>query len=435
MIRYLKENAQFLLLCLVWIFAGIAVQETALLLVPLSLLLLREKGFYTEIILTVLLINYLSDNRHHEFDFAVKAKGYVLMLAAAFVFFNPRNFPVRSKIIYAYIPFFLLAFYLFPRNPDPAISFQKTLSFFLIIAAIPNYFLRQLEVEKEVFLKKCIWLGTLLYLIAFVMIFVLPEDWTFLVGRYTALLGNPNGVGNFSTCFFLLVSVSLYHFPDMFTRNEKILIFGSMVLSILLASSRNCIFSIAIFLFFSRFYKISPWIGFCIVILSVFLFQIINDNLPTIIINLGLGAYFRVEHLNDGSGRLIAWGFAWEQIQKHYFLLGRGFAFEEWLFNTNREWLSALGHEGMVHNTYLAVWLNTGIIGLIFFLFGMFYNFVRAARINPLAFPCLFAILFSTNFESWFQASLNPFTIIALLVLTLLQYEKPKPQEGPVPVL
>jgi hypothetical protein len=435
MIRYLKDNVQFLLLCLVWIFAGIAVKESAIMLVPLSVLLLREKGYYTEIILTILLINYLSDNRHHEFEFAIKAKGYVLMLAAAFVFLNPRNFPIRSKIIYPYIPFFILAFYLFPRNPDPAISFQKTLSFFLIIAAIPNYFLRQLEVEKEIFLKKFIWLGTLLYILAFIMIFILPEDWTFLVGRYTALLGNPNGVGNFSTCFFLLVSVSLYHFPDMFTRNEKYLIYGSLILSILLASSRNCIFSIAIFLFFSRFYKISPWIGFFIVIVSAFLFQVVNDNLPAIIVNLGLGSYMRVEHLDDGSGRLIAWVFAWEQIQKHYFLLGRGFAFEEWLFNTNREWLSALGHEGMVHNTYLAVWLNTGIIGLILFLFGMFYNFIKASRINPLAFPCLFAILFSTNFESWFQASLNPFTIVALLVLTLLQYEKPGPKESAVPLL
>lgn len=435
MVRYLKENAQFLLLCLVWIVTGILIPETALILVPVSLLLLRNKGMYTEIVLTILLINYLSDNRHYEFEFAAIAKGYVLILAAAFVFFNPRNFPVRSKIIYPYIPFFLLAFALFPRNPDPVISFQKTLSFFLIIAAIPNYFLRQLEVEKETFLKKFIWLGTLLYITGFMMIFILPSDWTFLVGRYTGLLGNPNGVGNFSTCFFLLISVSLYHFPDMFSRNEKIIIYGSLVLSILLSSSRNCIFSLGIFLFFSRFYRISPWIGFVIVILSAVLFQVINDNLPAIILNLGLGGYLRVEHLNDGSGRLIAWSFAWDHIQKYYFLLGRGFAFEEWLFNMNHDWLSRLGHVGMVHNTYLAVWLNTGIIGLIFFLFAISYNFIKAARINPLAFPCFFAILFSTSFESWFQASLNPFTIIALLVLTLLQYEKPKTQEGSVPVL
>lgn len=435
MILYLKENAQFLLLCLIWIVIGIIIPETALILVPASLLLLRNKEKYTEIVLTILLINYLSDNRHDEFEFAAIAKGYVLMLAAAFVLFNLRNFPLRSKIIYPYIPFFLLAFTLFPRNPDPLISFQKTLSFFLIIAAIPNYFLRQLEVEKEVFLKKFIWMGTLLYITGFVMMFVLPNHWTFLVGRYTGLLGNPNGIGNFSTCFFLLISVSLYHYPDMFTKREKIIIYGSLFLSVLLSSSRNCIFSMGIFLFFSRFYRISPWVGFMTVIISAVVFQIINDSLPSIILNLGLGGYLRVENLNDGSGRLIAWNFAWEQIQKNSFLLGRGFAYEEWLFDLNHEWLSQLGHVGAVHNTYLAVWLNTGIIGLIFFLFAIFYNFIKAARINPLAFPCFFAILFSTNFESWFQASLNPFTIIALLVLTLLQYEKPKTQEGTVPVL
>jgi hypothetical protein len=49
----------------------------------------------------------------------------------------------------------------------------------------------------------------------------------------------------------------------------------------------------------------------------------------------------------------------------------------------------------------------------------------------------MFAILFSITFEAWFQASLNPFTIIALLVITLLQYVKPADAEekGAVPVL
>lgn len=437
MISFLKENIQFTIISLIWVVAGIALDQSAMLLGPLVLLLFRNKGFYTEIIMTMVLINYLSDNRHWEFNFATVGKDLVLVTACAFFFLNPQNFPDRSKIYYPFIPFFIVAFLLCTQHPDPTRSFQKTLSFFLMVAIVPNYFLRQLQAEGMVFLRKIIWLGTILYIIALVMMVVLPEDWTFLEGRYNGLLGNPNGVGTFSAMFFIFISMSIYHYPEILNKKEKILIYGALLFSVLLASSRNCIFSIAIFLFFSRFYKISPWIGFVLVIVLALLYQVINENLPLIITGLGLGEYFRVEHLNDGSGRLIAWTFAWEQIQKHYFLLGRGFAFEEWLFEANQDWLNALGHQGGVHNTYLAVWLNTGIIGLICYLFGFFYNFTKAARINHMAFPVMFAIMFSITFEAWFQASLNPFTIMALMVITLLQYVKPTDAEkkGAVSVL
>lgn len=435
--NFLKENMQFTILTLIWVVLGILVDKTVMVLAPAALLLFRQKGFYTEIIMTQVLINYLSDNRHWEFSFATLGKDIVLVTAAAFVILNPKNFPQRSKIFYPFLPFFLLAFILCWQHPEPVHSFQKTLSFFLMVAIVPNYFLRQLQVEGPTYLRKIIWLGTILYVIALVMMVVLPEDWTFLEGRYNGLLGNPNGVGTWSTMFFIFIYMSLRLYPQLLSRNEKFLVFGSLIISVLLASSRNCIFSIAIFLFFSRFYKISPWLGFVIVIVVALLYQIINENLAYIITSLGLAEYMRLEHLNDGSGRLIAWTFAWDQIQKNYFLLGRGFAFEEWLFKVNQDWLNVLGHQGGVHNTYLAVWLNTGIIGLCCYLFGLFYNFVRAARRNHMAFPVLFAIMFSITFEAWFQASLNPFTIIALMVITLLQYDKPVETEekSTVPVL
>ncbi len=435
--NFLKENMQFTILTLIWVVMGILVDQSAMVLAPAVLLLFRQKGYYTEIIMTQVLINYLSDNRHWEFNFATLGKDMVLVTAASFVFLNPKNFPIRSKIFYPFLPFFFLAFILCWQHPEPVHSFQKTLSFFLMVAIIPNYFLRQLEVEGPVYLRKIIWLGTILYVIALAMMVVLPEDWTFLEGRYNGLLGNPNGVGTWSTMFFIFIYMSLRLFPDLLSKGEKIFVFGSLVLSVLLASSRNSIFSISIFLFFSRFYKISPWLGFVIVIVVGLLYQVINENLAFIITSLGLAEYMRLEHLNDGSGRLIAWTFAWDQIQKHYFLLGRGFAFEEWLFKVNQDWLNVLGHQGGVHNTYLAVWLNTGLVGLICYLFGFFYNFFRAARTNHFSLPVMFAIMFSITFEAWFQASLNPFTIIALMVITLLQYDKPVETEekGTVPVL
>ncbi len=434
--QYLKENYQFIAISLFWVICGLLLKETALILVPACIILYKYKGQYSEIVLTIFLINYLSDNRHYELLFAAQAKGYIIMIAGLLYYINMKNFPVRSKIYLPFIPFFIVAFMLFPRNPDPAISFQKTLSYFLLIAAIPNYFLRQIEVEKAVFLRKIIWLVTILYLLGLVTIFVLPRDWAYWADRYQGLMGNPNGIGVMSTVLFLLIHVSQYHYPDIFSRREKYVIYGLLFISLIMAGSRNSIFSIFIFLFFSYVYKVSPWIGFAIVLIAAVLFQIINDNIGAIFSAIGLGSYMRVDHLDNGSGRLIAWNYAWSEIQKNYFLFGRGFAFEEHLFLLRQEWFVMHGHIGSVHNTFLAVWLNTGIVGLICFVFGLLRNFLKAAKVNPLAFPCFFAIIFSNMFESWLQASLNPFTIIALLVLTLLQYEKPKAEkEGAVPVL
>ncbi len=435
--QYLKENFQFLVICIIWLIAGILVPQSSLALIPAALLLFRYKAHYSEIVVTIFLVNYFSDNRNHEFAFASQVKGYVVMLAGLLYYINKKQFPERSKIIAPFIPFFIVAFLLFSRNPDPALSFQKTLSYFILLAAIPNYFIRQIHVERENFLKKIIWLGFILFAIGLLFIFIMPEEWTYAVdNRFNGLLGNPNGVGTMGMLLFLLIQVSLYHYPDMLSRNEKIMILGLILFSIVLSGSRNSIFSIFIYLLFSYFFRVSPWIGFAIVMVAAVLFQIVNENLPAIFNAIGLGKYLRVEHMNNGSGRLVAWTYAWEQIRSSYFLFGRGFAFEEYLFLARQDWFIAHGHLGMVHNSFLALWLNTGIVGLLCFIYGLLSNFIKAAKINPLTYPCLFAIIFSNMFESWLQASLNPFTIIALLILTLLQYAKPQANaESPVPVL
>jgi hypothetical protein len=106
--NFFKENMQFTIVTMIWVIIGILFDKSAMLLAPLVLLLFRNKGYYTEIIMTQVLINYLSDNRHWEFNFATLGKDMVLVTACAFVFANPKNFPVRSKIYYPFIPFFII---------------------------------------------------------------------------------------------------------------------------------------------------------------------------------------------------------------------------------------------------------------------------------------------------------------------------------------
>jgi O-antigen ligase len=82
--------------------------------------------------------------------------------------------------------------------------------------------------------------------------------------------------------------------------------------------------------------------------------------------------------------------------------------------------LNDLGHQGNVHNSYLTLWLNTGIIGLFLFARGFLLSFIKASKNTRIAFPVMFTVLFSANFESWMTASLNPITIQLLIILTIL---------------
>ena len=303
---FLKENGQFIILLIIWVIGGMIATEIDLVLIPAGIVLLKYKERYSEMIIGFFLILFLSDNRHYNFDFAWKSKDIYLLVLSAFVFLDTKSFNVRSKLFYPFIGFFTLAFILTYKSPDPMLSFQKCLSFALIVIVIPNYFIRQLNEDGEKFLRLLIWVCTILWILGFIMIFVL-NDWVYLQGRYNGLLGNPNGVGLLATLFFILVIVAQYHYPKIFSKPELFIIFTAMLLSVILASSRNAIFSILLFLFFARSYKISYWVGFLILIVVAVLYQVINENLASIITSLGLGSYFRVEHLDDGSGRLIAW--------------------------------------------------------------------------------------------------------------------------------
>lgn len=423
MIRFFKENAELTVMVLIWIIAGVLLKETSLVLVPLGLLLLKSKARYSEMFYAFFFLMVLSDNRHHELDFAVYIKDIALMVMTAMVLLDRKNFPFKSSLYLPFIPFLVLAVLLSFRHPVPSTSFMKVLSYGLVLTFIPDYFTRQVAVDGRTFLRNMLWVCAIVLATGLVFLVVLPE-WPYLNERYNGLLGNPNGIGTFCCLFTILVVLGRYHYPDILTKNETRLIFILIVASVFLSRSRNGMFSILMFLFFVRFYKLSYWYGFVILITIAIVFQLVNENLANIVVSLGLGDFLRVDHLEDGSGRTIAWGFAWQEIQKN-FLFGRGFAYEEYLFFINQEWLNALNHQGGVHNTYLAIWLNTGLVGLILFLYGFFRNMIGKALNNYLAMPAMFAIMFQITFEPWFQSSLNPFTSMALLIIVLLQYDQP----------
>ncbi|HPF89482.1 MAG TPA: hypothetical protein PLL57_02370, partial [Flavobacteriales bacterium] len=77
-----------------------------------------------------------------------------------------------------------------------------------------------------------------------------------------------------------------------------------------------------------------------------------------------------------------------------------------------------------VHNSYLSFWFNTGIVGLLLYLRSFVLIFIKASRLVPLSLGVMFAVMFSVTYESWLVSSLNPFTIILLIIITAVTEEE-----------
>jgi hypothetical protein len=57
---------------------------------------------------------------------------------------------------------------------------------------------------------------------------------------------------------------------------------------------------------------------------------------------------------------------------------------------------------------------------MLFYIAALVRSFYAGYKRSPSAIPALFAILFSAFFESWLTASLNPFTIQCIIIMTML---------------
>jgi O-antigen ligase len=104
--------------------------------------------------------------------------------------------------------------------------------------------------------------------------------------------------------------------------------------------------------------------------------------------------------------------------------IGKGLGYDEYYMRKNFLLLSKLGHEGGVHNTYLILWVNTGVVGLLAFFSAVFSFIIQGYKKNKFAFASLVAILISINYEPWLSGSLNPYSSIFIILLVIFVYVK-----------
>lgn len=390
----------------------------------LTFLLVLRTHDLSKIFIAFVGILIFSDSRSSMFAFAATAKIGVVVTMFIFLLFNWSKFKNSENNVFRYfLPFLIFGVSATLWSVDAVNAFQKSVSYGLIFFMVPLFYGTALK-EKEGFSIDLLVFIFLIILMGLLIQFINPS-FTTLADRFRGLLGNPNGLGIFSTISFAVFFLTMRKneidiFRSFFGRLFLFVFFTSLLLS----GSRTALISIGLFVMLNYLKILSNWVVLVLFLSFIFGYEFLLVQLPEVIISLGLEEYFRLDTLEEGSGRFVAWNFAWERINEVYFA-GGGFAYTEYVYALYHSSLSILGHQGNAHNSYLTVWLDTGLIGLSLMLIGLIRSVFAAVAQSIYALPIIFPILFSSFFESWLSASLNPFTTLFIIVLTLLQNNDP----------
>lgn len=423
MTAFFREHSQLLGIILVWVATAVLAGPLLYLVLPVSVFLMRRGDMWPDMLFGFIMILILSDMTPGIVVMrVVKTAKYTYIVALSLIFLmDQARMQPHSSVFRVFAPFFAFALIPILRSSIPITSVQKTLSYALLYLVIPNYVLYAYRRQGWDFFRHLILFLFAVLLSQRLLPYIAPWWWSFVDGRFRGYFGNPNGLAIFCFLVFMLFTVIVHIKRDLFSRWWKVLIYGVLVYFLIRCGSRTSITSTLMFVIFSRFFALSPFLGFIAFLGFVGAFELVASNLPAILTALGLQDYFRVKTLEDGSGRYFAWQFAWQKINEGgHFLIGAGFSNDEHVMRQNYPYLRSMGHQGGVHNSYLTLWFNVGVVGLLIFLRSFVLIFFKANKKVPIAFAVMFSVLFSVVYESWLTGSLNPFTIILLIILTVL---------------
>jgi hypothetical protein len=421
-VDYYKQNIQLYIILIFWVLVGMYGGYTIYGILPIFIYLMWKKELYEELLIGYFFILILSDNLDTRLVFAKNIKNIYIVLLAIFFLSNIEKFYPLNKLVRLFLPFFLFSIITMCSSiSDPFFitSLQKTLSYFLSFLIVPNFFIKLFREKGPPFLKRFVLFCFSLLLLGLVMKYFLHNFVYMESGRYRGVLGNPNGMGIFAFLVFIIFYVVENFFPLLFEKRERIIIYAVILLTLYLTKSRNALFAVMIFYICQRFFSRSTFLGFILFLVMLLVAEVISSNLVSIIYALGLGEYFRVNTIQDGSGRYVAWNFAWKHIAENFFI-GKGFAYNEYYMRQYYGFLSKLGHQGGIHNSFLTFWMDQGLIGLIIYLRSYILMFISAAKRNKYAFPIMFSITFTAIFESWLVGSLSAYAFLSMVIFALI---------------
>lgn len=420
MLKYLRDELQFILLVVLWVLVAVYTGPLIFAFLPLTVFLMKSREMWAEVIMGLLIILVLSDITPYFFRMQIikdAKNAYIIALSIIFLLERQRFLPF-SQVFTIFLPFFIYSLFPLVFSNSIVTALQKTISFALMYMVIPNYVLYNFRRSGWPFFRNLLFFMVLI-LLAGLFVNYFGTYYSYVGGRFRGLFGNPNGMAIFCYLTIVLLSLVISMKKDLFSWKEKIVLYGVVVYFLLISGSRASLAATMIFLLFHRFFAASPFLGFVGLVLFIGVGEVVSSNLEAIITALGLQEYFRLKTLEDGSGRYFAWSYSWGHIQR-YFVFGGGFGNDEVIMRRNRFYLWSMGHQGGVHNSYLSFWLNTGIVGLLIYLRSFFLIFFKASKIVPMSLAVMFSVLFSIMYESWLMGSLNPYHIVLLIIMTVV---------------
>ena len=423
LVSYIRENLQFTILILLWVLAGSTTGPAAIGLIGASILLLTARGNFAEILIGFWFVLMFSDSRLDALQFAQTFKKVFIVLLLVVFFLQRKVLVTEKNVVFSlFLPFFIWSLLILYDNPRVGLALQKTLSYALLFLIVPILTRFVVQQDQRGFFRMTVFF-MMAYLISGILYRYIDFDSVYLTGRFMGFMGNPNGLGVLVFLFAILFDTFCRKDPWAFLRWQKVLIWAVIFLNLFYCQSRSAIISVGLYLLFTNLKFLRGFLGLLAFIAILGSYQYITTNLPLIIQSFGLEEFFRLDTLEGGSGRLVAWEFAWDQIQDNFFV-GKGFTYLDWIFWQNYDLLTGMGHLGNAHNSFLTFWLDTGLIGLILYLVAFFLLFYRVSKEYSNAIPVMYAVIFSSSFESWLTASLNPMTIVVLISLTVMLHAK-----------
>ncbi|MFQ5335030.1 MAG: hypothetical protein ACE5DN_03040, partial [Flavobacteriales bacterium] len=214
-LTYLRTNIQFLFLLALWLLVGLYGSYSVYVVVPLSLILLKNKGRYKELLLGFLFMIVLSDRVESSFGFAANLKSVYILLLSAFILLDRKQFEPFNTLYQRFIPFFAVAVVSAFLGDFFFIAIQKTLSYFLLLLVVPNYITQTCKKNKYAFFRNLFYFISCLLFLGLILLVLSPET-AIMEGRYRGVFGNSNGLGLFCALIFMLFTLLIDKFKNLF---------------------------------------------------------------------------------------------------------------------------------------------------------------------------------------------------------------------------
>lgn len=384
-----------------------------------SWLLINKRVNEALVILLILLL--LADSRQDVMQPAKALRLPAVTILGAYSLAMAAHVGIAPTMLW-FMPFMVVAILAAPRGGQTTLALSKTISYSLIVLIVLQYGTRLVrdrcwEVARTVERMIAFAFGGGLLFIA-----VLPSIAFFATGRFRGIMGNPDGIGVLATLVLPFQLAMLDHETGDRKRKVKWAI-AFTVVSAILSGSRGALVGIVL-VPLTRWVFRGKWplkVAAGVLSFGLLLGGIKAINSADQLALTDAGTALRAETLASGGGRFFAWQYAMEYIRTAP-VIGRGFAFEELVFSDdyrNVVFTERGGHQGGIHNGYLGLALNTGLLGLALFLL-FFAVFVRRLRQWTAVAPLVVAGAWSSVVEGWIVASLNAYTLLFYIELLII---------------